>query len=104
MVNNNGTWLIERNGSVGYDTGCGVGTGQGPCGGEFYCQDSYLSAHQEAVHGGIALHPSNDELLLNMMDPTSAFAGGTAWYNNATGVKNRAYRSIPATTAAPVSR
>jgi hypothetical protein len=92
VINNNGTWLIERNGTAGYDTGCGIGTNQGPCGGEFYCQDSYLSAHQEAVHGGIALHPSNNELLLNMMDPTSAFSGGLAWYNNATGVKNRAYR------------
>ncbi|MBK7336508.1 MAG: hypothetical protein IPJ00_10170 [Saprospirales bacterium] len=92
VLNNNGTWLIERNGAVGYDMGCGAGNGQGPCGGEFYCQDSYLGAHQEAVHGGIALHPSNNELLLNMMDATSAFSGGLAWYNNSTGVKNRAYR------------
>ena len=92
VVNNNGTWLIERNGTAGFDTGCGVNNGQGPCGGEFYCQDSYLSAHQEAVHGGVAVHPSNNELLLDMMDPTSAFSGGLAWYNNATGVKNRAYR------------
>ncbi|MCC6413984.1 MAG: carboxypeptidase regulatory-like domain-containing protein, partial [Saprospiraceae bacterium] len=92
VVNNNGTWLIERNATAGYDDGCGAGNGQGPCGGEFYCQDSYLSAHQEAVHGGIAVHPSNNELLLNMMDATSAFSGGLAWYNNASGLKNRAYR------------
>ncbi|MDX2135321.1 MAG: SdrD B-like domain-containing protein, partial [Saprospiraceae bacterium] len=92
VINNGGEWLIERNGTAGYDTGCGDGNGQGPCGGEFYCQDSYLSAHQEAVHGGIAIHPSNNELLLNMMDATSAFSGGLAWYNNATGVKNDAYR------------
>ncbi|MFZ4633499.1 MAG: SdrD B-like domain-containing protein, partial [Saprospiraceae bacterium] len=92
LINNNDEWLIERNGTAGFDTGCGGGNGQGPCGGEFYCQDSYLSPHQEAVHGGIASHPSNNELLLNMMDATSAFSGGLAWYNNATGAQNDAYR------------
>ena len=92
VYNNNGTWLIEKNGTAGLDDGCGADNGQGPCGGEFYCNDSFLSAHQEAVHGGIAIHPSFNELALDMMDATSAFSAGLAWYNNSTGAKNRAYR------------
>ena len=90
IYNNNGAWLIEQNGTAGYDTGCGAGNGQGPCSGEFYCQDAF-GGHQEAVHGGIAIHPSFNQLALDVMDPIGAFSAGIAWYNNSTGVKSREY-------------
>ncbi|MDX1943683.1 MAG: SdrD B-like domain-containing protein, partial [Saprospiraceae bacterium] len=92
VYNNNGTWLIEQNARAGFETTAGANNGEGPCNGEFYFEDAFGSFHEETVHGGLAIHPSNNELLLNVMDPAGAFSGGLAWYNNSTGAANRQYQ------------
>jgi len=92
VYNNNGTWLIEQNARAGYDVTVGANNNQGPCSGEFYYQDAFGGGHSETATGGIAIHPSNNELLLNVMDPFNSFSAGVAWYNNATGAPNRRYQ------------
>jgi uncharacterized repeat protein (TIGR01451 family) len=92
IYNNNGHYLLEKNAVAGFDDGCGNNNGQGPCGGEFYCQDAFGGSHQETAHGGLAIHPSNNEVLLNVMDPLGAFSAGLAWYNNSTGLSTRQYQ------------
>ncbi|MEL7121511.1 MAG: SdrD B-like domain-containing protein [Bacteroidota bacterium] len=89
--NNNGTLLIEKNAEVGYSSSAGKNNGEGPCGGEFYYQDAFITAHSETAHGGLALHPSNNEILLNVMDPVRSFSGGLAWYDNFDGKAKRTY-------------
>ncbi|MCB0552189.1 MAG: choice-of-anchor A family protein, partial [Phaeodactylibacter sp.] len=94
VYNNNGHYLLEKDAVAGYTTGCGstqAAPGQGPGGGEFYCQDAFGSAHQETAQGGLALHPSNNEIVTAVMDPLGAFSAGLAWYNNGTGVSTRQY-------------
>ncbi len=94
VFNNNGHYLLEKDAVAGYTTGCGStqpAPGQGPGGGEFYCQDAFGSAHEETAQGGLALHPSNNEIVTAVMDPLGAFSAGLAWYNNGTGVSTRQY-------------
>ena len=94
VFNNNGHYLLEKDAVAGYTTGCGStqpSPGQGPGGGEFYCQDAFGSAHEETAQGGLALHPSNNEIVTAVMDPLGAFSAGLAWYNNGTGVSTRQY-------------
>lgn len=94
--NNNGTYELENNGTVGDLTSGGAGNMQGPGGGEFYYRDVFEGPidnlvdpvpHTETSQGGLALVPGQGEVLTTALDPYSTLfnAGGVNWMNNMTG-------------------
>jgi hypothetical protein len=91
VFNNNGTWLVESGGVVGFDSSLPDGlNGEGPGGGEFYNNDDF-GGHEETAHGSLTIHPSNNEIVLPMLDPIRAFSAGIGWFNNANGAVNNRY-------------
>jgi hypothetical protein len=96
----NGTYVLERNASVGGVTTAGAGNNQGPGGGEFYFQESFDPYHEETVIGGAAIMAGGGLVAVNIYDPFSVFSGGTAWMNNQTGTVDRAYQVFKSSTAA----
>ncbi len=100
VYNNNGTWLPERDGVVGYDQGCGAGdmnqlnangNNQGPCGGEFFCGDTAPGFHTETVMGGSVYFPVEDNVVVSLVDPTGFHAGGLQWLDNEDGEQVKGY-------------
>lgn len=87
---NTGGWVIESNGSynsngIVYTSG-GVGTSQGPGGGEFYYQDIPPdNYHNETSQGAVAVVPGTEHGIFTLMDANSAFSGGTAHFSHYTG-------------------
>lgn len=99
--NNQGTFVLESGGktldgkgsglnnllgSIGADTVI-----QGPGGGEFYSGEKFSFLHQETSMGGMVLSPHDNNVALNVMDPTKVFTGGTMWLSNATGESERVF-------------
>lgn len=78
--NNNGTWELESNGSVGTRTSSGASNTQGPGGGEFFFENS-RAGHEDADAGGIAFVSSEEALLGAVLDPNGVFGGGIAYYD-----------------------
>lgn len=91
VYNNNGTYELENNATVGGVTGCGANTNEGPGGGEFYCGDYYSTFHNETHVGGLELRPGTNEVVANVMDPLDTWSGGTTWFSNLTGEDNKRY-------------
>jgi uncharacterized repeat protein (TIGR01451 family) len=99
--NNNGTFVLENNGTVGGNTG-GSGNGQGPGGGEFYFQEDFTLSgqriHQEITLGGLSIVPGSTQVATVVFDPFTIRSGGIFWMNNTTGRTDRRYEVFPAPT------
>jgi len=85
--NNNGTFVLESNGTAGPNTTLGAGNGEGPGGGEYYYQEFFPGYHLETSDGGLAQLPGSGEVVVTSMDPygTAIGAGGINKMNNRTG-------------------
>ncbi len=99
--NNNGTFTLESNGTVGGNTG-GSGNGQGPGGGEFYFEEDFTlngtRIHQENTLGGLAIVPGSTQVATVVFDPFTIRSGGVFWMNNTTGRTDRRYEVFPQPT------
>jgi hypothetical protein len=96
--NDNGTYILESNGSAGGVSTAGAGNGDGPGGGEYYYQDRFECCglgntagpavnHDETSVGGLALLAGKNEVLNSVFDAADSWeSGGVRWYNNTTGV------------------
>jgi len=95
VFNNNGTFILENNGTAGGITTAGVGDGDGPGGGEFYYQDNFELGggplgvnnnpcnHDEIAAGGLALYYGSDQVVNTVFDAKDSWdSGGTRWYSN----------------------
>ena len=91
VYNNNGTYVLENNGTTLGGGGCGA-NGQGPGTGEYYCGDFYSNIHEETSHGGLAIQPGTGEILVSIMDPLNVFSGGIRWLSNTTGQATDSYQ------------
>jgi len=92
------TFTLESNGSSGNYTGCGAGNGEGPGGGEFFCNDEFYDSengnvltHDEIFQGSMIVVPGTDIVVTNMMDPWRTWSGGSVWYDANTGAELRRY-------------
>ena len=110
--NDNGTYILEANGTAGPNTTGGMGNMQGPGGGEYYYRDVFEGAidnltddaqpHRETSQGGLALFPGSGEVSVTALDPysTNFNVGGINWMNNQTGeVRNPGYRVFTTTSS-----
>jgi SdrD B-like domain/Domain of unknown function DUF11 len=92
-----GVYTLENNGKSGKLTGCGVGKGTGPGGGEFFCDDEWIffgqPGHQEITNGGLFKQPGKREILSSAMDPVDSVfkAAGFRLFSATTGKKIRSY-------------
>ncbi|AYQ33340.1 SdrD B-like domain-containing protein [Runella sp. SP2] len=91
IYNNNGTYVLENNGTAGPNTSGGANKGQGPGGGEFYFHDFLFEPHAETSMGGLAFRKGSGEIALTAMDPfeTRYDSGGINWFSNSTGASSR---------------
>jgi hypothetical protein len=93
LYNNNGTYELENNGTVGplaaawLTADNGVGNGEGPGGGEFYQDDaSPPRSHRETPVGGLAHIYGSGEVVATTMDPIgTAESGGVLFFDNVLG-------------------
>ncbi len=97
----NGTYVLESNGSAGGVTTAGAGNNEGPGGGEYYFDDTYsigaLTAHYEVMLGGVVVLPGSGEVISTAFDPIDqvpgeARTGGTRRMDVQTGAFIDAYR------------
>ncbi len=102
-----GLWILESNGSVGGVTSAGAGTdntgpggvgsGQGPGGGEFYSDDYVLNGstefHSETALGALALAPGRPDVAATNFDPINnrLDAAGVSWFSNTSGLTTHEY-------------
>ncbi len=96
-----GQFAVENNGSAGSLTGCGVGNGQGPGGGEFYCGDEGQGGEEEGIMGSLAILPGSNQVISASLNPFVTNSGGVFWLNNTTGdddKKFQLYTDSPAYT------
>ena len=90
LCNIDGELFME--GSVGGCPNNSTDPEAGPFGGEFYFQDYFGNAaqptHGETTVGGIAQHPTRNEIAVTAYDAfnTSLISGGINWFNNETGL------------------
>lgn len=91
VYNNNGTYVLENNGTTLGGGGCGA-NGQGPGTGEYYCGDFYSNIHEETAHGGLAIQPGTGEVIVSIMDPVNVFSGGIRKLSNSTGQVTDSYQ------------
>lgn len=90
------TYTLESNGRVGtLVSGGGVGNRQGPGGGEFYYQESYLSSHEETSFGGIAVLPGRNEVAITALNPFNFVSSGVFYLSNTNGSTTRKYQITP---------
>ncbi len=100
VYNDNGTYVLENAGTTLGGGGCGM-NGQGPGGGEFFCNESLTfdnnndgtpeEIHQETAMGALAYLPGSGEVAATIMDPFTIWEGGISWMNNTTGAESRAF-------------
>ena len=93
--NNNGTFVLESNGTAGPNTTAGANNGQGIGNGEYYLGEQYLpgaDGHRETSSGGLAILPGTGEVALSSMDPQAFDSGGVIWLSNTAGTKLRSYQ------------
>lgn len=89
---------LERNGRVGnLTTQNGIGNGQGPDGGEFYSDDSWMFqgkvAHDEINNGALTLIPGKGEIISSAYDPIDEIykSGGWRVHSNINGTALRGF-------------
>ncbi|MEM7531930.1 MAG: SdrD B-like domain-containing protein [Chloroflexota bacterium] len=92
VYNNNGTYVLESNGTAGPHTTSDDNNGQGPGGGEFYYEDDG-GGHSENSYGGLAFHTAREELMLSMLRPDGGpwATGGVGRFDSTTGTLTGAY-------------
>jgi SdrD B-like domain len=88
VYNNNGTYVLENNGTTLGGGGAGVNN-EGPGTGEYY-RDNFPS-HANTSLGGLALLPGSGEVITTTIDPNRFESAGFRVNNNATGQVNRAF-------------
>jgi SdrD B-like domain/Proprotein convertase P-domain len=106
--NNNGTFVMESNGTADGVTTGGAGNKDAPGGGEFYFEDSYdpfgadpygvttAGSHDETGMGGTALLSGKGTVISTVFDPTKSApsfgydSGGARWFKNSDGKVNNA--------------
>jgi protocatechuate 3,4-dioxygenase beta subunit len=94
-------FVAESNGSAGPLIGGGVGNSEGPGGGEFYREDIAVALHEESSQGGLAIHPSRNQVATTALDAVNnAYTSGVIYYNNNNGSRDHAYQLIPSTAPA----
>jgi len=64
-ANSNGTFVLESGGTTVNGGGCGA-NGEGPGGGEFFCDEVFNPFHLETSHGGLAVLPGTDDILVTV--------------------------------------
>lgn len=100
--NNNGTYVLENNGTAGDLTTGGVGNAQGPGGGEFFFEDIFAGPsdnipgppHAETSQGGLAFFRGSGDIMTTALDPYSTLfnSGGVNFLNTSDGtVQNPGY-------------
>ncbi|MDF7819374.1 SdrD B-like domain-containing protein [Runella sp. MFBS21] len=99
--NNNGTFVIESNGTAGPITTAGANNNYGQNGpssgrGEFYYGDFAVDNNFnligfDATMGALALLPGRSEVVSTISDPVAALSGGIIWLSNTTGNWNSRY-------------
>ncbi|GEM_PF-639286 len=111
-ANQDGSFTIENNGSVGGITSSGADNGEGPGGGEFYNWDVYdigpniPRPHSETAQGGLATIKGSGQVISTALDPfgTSVNAGGVNYFDNQTGeVRDPGYRVFRSGSSSPAS-
>ena len=91
------SYTMESNGTSGSLTGCGVNNGEGPGGGEFFCEDVWLlqgkEAHNEITNGAVLVLPSDGSIISSAMDPVNEVwqSGGLRTFDRANGALKRGY-------------
>lgn len=100
--NDNGTIVLENDGSAGSFTSSGSGTTktgnggvnapQGPGSGEFYWGDQTSNFHSETSNGGITMLRNAGEIVLSIMDPIDLDAGGWSMFDTDNGALVRDYQ------------
>ncbi|AEI47203.1 SdrD B-like domain-containing protein [Runella slithyformis] len=98
QYNANGTYTLENNGQSGSLQGCGVNTDSGPGGGEFFCEDYWISGqdqvgHAEITNGGMFKISGVPEVLVSAMDPVHKVYLSTGFiaFDTKTGKRNRSF-------------
>lgn len=98
QYNANGTYTLENNARSGSLVGCGENTGAGPGGGEFFCEDYWISGlneigHAEITNGGMFKIPGIQEVLVSAMDPVHKVYLSTGFiaFDSKTGKRNRSF-------------
>lgn len=93
---NTGTFAIENAGTYNSDgvtyTGTQGANGQGPGGGEFFGEDSYLTTHQETSQGALAILRGYNQGIFTEIDPISLFTGGTSVFSTTNGAQSSGYQ------------
>ncbi|MEZ5045997.1 MAG: SdrD B-like domain-containing protein [Chitinophagaceae bacterium] len=103
VYNDNGTFVLENNGTAGPNTTGGAGNNDGPGGGEYYFHDRFQlgsgtfgttldpANHDETSVGGLALWPGSGQVINTVFDPISNWeSGGIRWYDNTDGTAKNA--------------
>lgn len=98
QYNANGTYTLENNAQSGSLLGCGVNTNSGPGGGEFFCEDYWISGlnevgHAEITNGGMFKITGISEVLISSMDPVHKVYLSTGFiaFDTKTGKRNRSF-------------
>jgi len=111
-ANQDGSFSIENNGTVGENTTTGADNGEGPGGGEFFDWDVYdigsniPRPHSETAQGGLAVIRGSGQIITTALDPfgTSVNSGGVNYYNTQTGeVRDPGYRVFRSGSSSPAS-
>jgi uncharacterized repeat protein (TIGR01451 family) len=87
----NGTYVLENNGTVGNLTSTGAGNNQGPGGGEFYYQDGMPDQHYETGMGSLVTYLPLNQTIYSRMDVYGYWQGGFGWADNDNGMQTKVY-------------
>jgi len=99
-------WTLENNSQgplAGEGPTGGLGDGKGPGGGRFYFQEDLAGNHDEVLTGGVLQLAGFPDVISTTSDPSRAVqdvrSGGLRWFNDTTGVLDKAYELYPGTPA-----
>ena len=82
VYDNGGTYQVENNGTAGPVAGCGVGSGYGIGGGEFYCDDrNVTNGEKETSMGSLTILPGSGQVVNTAVNPFVSHSGGIKWYD-----------------------
>jgi uncharacterized repeat protein (TIGR01451 family) len=88
---NNGSYVLENNGTVGSLSSAGANNNQGPGGGEFYYEDNFATGHLETSLGALATYLPLNQSIYPRIDMDGMKQGGMGWLNNDTGAQSKYY-------------
>ena len=87
----NGTYVLENNGTVGNLTSAGANNNQGPGGGEFYYTDDMPDPHLETGMGSLVTYLPLNQMVYTRMDLYFYYQGGVAWVEHDSGYQSKSY-------------